>query len=86
MVSQSQYQLQYISSNFDFFFPRTFIVTGNENEYTFTRLRFGREYNITIRPQVRFSQCRFNSLFGPVSDEVSVTTQESGKIMVCAKL
>lgn len=77
-VSRSQFLLQYISSTFRFVFPRISIIPGSENEFTLTRLQFGSEYNISITPQVRFSQCRFNTLSGPESNEVSAITQESG--------
>ena len=77
-VSLRRYLLQYFSDAFPFIFPRITIVPGNVNEFTLSRLRFGSEYNITITPQVRFSQCRFNTLSGPESDEVSAITQESG--------
>ena len=77
-ASQSLFRLQYITNVFSFFFPRIFTVSGGENEYTLPRLRFGSKYNISITPQVRFSQCQFSSLSGPQSDEVSAIVQESG--------
>ena len=78
-VTQSQFRIQYFDEFFGFIFPRALTIPASQTEYTLTRLQFGREYNLTIRPAVRFSQCRFNTLFGPFSDEVSAVTQETGE-------
>ena len=78
-VSRTQFLLQYVSDPFSPTLSSIFIISGNEIEYTFRGLQVGGEYNISIFPQVRFPQCRFSTLSGPRSREVTAVTQESGK-------
>ena len=83
-VSNPRFVLRYTDILiFDFTFVRSVFVPATESEYTLTRLRFDREYNISITPTMRFSQCRFNTFFGQQSEEVSAITQESGKYIPC---
>ena len=52
-------------------------VSSSLTEYTLHQRSLGEEYNISIRAFARFSQC-YSLLHGESSDEVVVTTVETG--------
>ena len=54
-------------------------ISGSLTEYTLNNLVFEQNYNITIRPKVTYSACRYSSILGRYSPQVNATTMESGK-------
>lgn len=79
-ILQSQFQVLYDQEGFRF--PFSLFASGTATEFTITRLAFEREYNITIRPLVRFLQCPFNTILGTSSPVVTVFTQETGIVNI----
>ena len=75
-VYTNRLQLRYVSSSG---YARSRTIYGSRTtSYTLTGLSFGETYNISLRAQVRFSNC-YSYLYGEYSEEVSALTIETGK-------
>ena len=48
--------------------------------YTLRGLGFERTYNVSVRARMSYRYCRYSYINGEYSDEVSVTTVESGLV------
>ena len=78
-TSRNEFQLRYVNSRG---YSRLRTVLGHLTGYTLTGLSFREEYNITIRARLRFSGCRYSTLYGQYSDKVVAATMETGKYHV----
>ena len=49
--------------------------------FTLNYLNIGDEYNISVKPYIRFSGCYYNNIYGEGSEVLSAETVEIGKII-----
>ena len=79
-ISTARFQLQYRAQGSSYS-STIYIYTSTQTQYTLSNLQFDQQYNISIRAQMRFHSC-YSYIYGEYSNEVSVTTMETGKCII----
>ena len=75
--SSSNLQLRYTYRSRGSLLSSTVTLSSTQTQYTLTNLRFDQQYNISVRARMTYSYC-YTYIYGEYSNEVSVTTMETG--------
>ena len=74
-VSTSQFEILYKTGGVSY---TARITSSTLTQYTLRNLQFEQNYQITIRARMRYSTYCYSYFYGEYSNEVNITTMETG--------